>query len=120
MQKDYKKDRPYNNRDGNFKKSNFKRYRREEFFVPGHGLAVKVPDSNPGTLEKALRHLKRQLKDDDTMMRLKAKKHYEKPSLKRKKIKDEAVREQQYRERIRKGYEKYNPSWTVILNGKAQ
>ena len=117
MQRNYKKDRPYN-RDGNFKKSNFKRYRREEFFVPGNGLAVKVPDSSPGTLEKALRYLKRQLKDDDTMMRLKSKSYYEKPSLKRKKIKEEAIRDQKYRTRISKKYDK--PCWTVIINGEAQ
>ena len=95
------------------KKGNFKRYRREQFFVPGNGLAVKVPDSNPGTLEKALRYLKRQLKDDNTMMRLK-----EKPSLKRSRIKNEAIRNQQYQERISKRYGK--TCWTAIINGEAQ
>tara|TARA_R100001015_G_C4588412_1_gene144149 strand:+ start:52 stop:378 length:327 start_codon:yes stop_codon:yes gene_type:complete len=100
------------------KKGNFKRYRREQFFVPGNGLAVKVPDSNPGTLEKALRYLKRQLKDDNTMMRLKEKRYYEKPSLKRSRIKNEAIRNQQYQERISKRYGK--TCWTAIINGEAQ
>jgi len=117
--KDYKKDRPYN-KDGNFKKSNFKRHRREEFFVPGNAMAVKVPDSNYGTLEKALRYLKKQLRDDDTMMTLRSKQYYEKPSQKRKIQKEEAIRNQQYHERIKKGYDKWHPCWTAIVNGQAQ
>ena len=100
------------------KKGNFKRYRREQFFVPGNGLAVKVPDSNPGTLEKALRYLKRQLKDDNTMMRLKEKRYHEKPSSKRRKLKDEAIRNQRYQERVSKRYEKR--CWTAIIDGEAQ
>jgi len=117
MRKDFKKDRPYN-RDGKFKKSNFKRHRREEFFVPGNGLAVKVPDSNIGTLEKALKYLKRQLKDDDTMMRLRAKRYYEKPTAKRKRVKEAAYRAQwtldRQAERANKGH-----VWTAIMDGKA-
>ena len=117
MRKDFRK-RDFKKRD--FKKGNFKRYRREEFYVPGNGLAVKVPDSNPGTLEKALRYLKRQLKDDNTMMRLKSNRYYEKPSLKRRKRKEEAIRNQQYHERIKRGYDRHHPCWTVIINGQAQ
>ena len=114
---DFKKDRPYN-KDGKFKKSNFKRYRREEFFVPGHGLAVKVPDANTGTLEKALRYLKRQLKDDDTMMTLRSKRYYEKPSAKRRRELDEAIRNNRYEERVSKRQGKY--VWTAIIDGNAQ
>ena len=63
------------NRNKNFKKRPFKgkRHRREDFYVPGNGLAVKVPDGEPGTLEKAMKYLKRQMKDDGTIMRLKDK-----------------------------------------------
>jgi len=119
MQKnnDFKKDRPYNN-DGKFKKSNFKRYRREDFFVPGHGLAVKVPDANTGTLEKALRYLKRQLKDDDTMAKVRSKKYYEKPSMRRRRELDEAIRNNNYQERVTKRHVKY--VWTAIIDGNAQ
>jgi small subunit ribosomal protein S21 len=117
MRKDFRK-RDFKKRD--FKKGNFKRYRREEFFVPGNGLAVKVPDSNSGTLEKALRYLKRQLKDDGTMLKLKEKRYFEKPSMKRRIQKEEAIRNQQYQERIKKGYDRWHPCWTAIINGQAQ
>ena len=109
-------------RNKNFKKRPFKgkRHRREEFYVPGNGMAVKIPDAEPGTLEKGLRYLKRQLKDADTMMTLRDKRYYTKPSLKRRKQKEEAIRDQQYRERIRKGYERWHPCWTAIVDGQAQ
>ena len=110
------------NRNKNFKKRPFKgkRHRREEFYLPGNGMGVKIPDSDPGTLEKGLRYLKRQLKDADTMMTLREKSYYTKPSLKRRKQKEDAVRDQQYRERIKRGYDRWNPCWTAIVNGRAQ
>ena len=108
MRKDFRKS----------KKGNFKRHRREEFFVPGNALGVKVPDNSPGTLEKALKYLKRQLKDNDTIMQLKANRYYEKPSTKSSRIKNEAIRNQQYQERISKRYGK--TCWTAIINGEAQ
>ena len=79
------------NRNKNFKKRPFKgkRHRREEFYLPGNGMGVKIPDSDPGTLEKGLRYLKRQLKDADTMMTLREKRYYTKPSLRKRKQKEE-------------------------------
>jgi len=117
MQRDYKKDRPYN-RDGKFKKSNFKRHRREEFFLPGNGLGVKVPDGEQMTLEKALKYFKRQLKDSEKMFILKQRKYYEKPSAKRKRVLDEAKRTQWTVNKQQERADKY--IWTAIINGKAQ
>ena len=108
MRKDFRKS----------KKGNFKRHRREEFFVPGNALGVKVPDSSPGTLEKALKYLKRQLKDNDTIMQLKANRYYEKPSTKRRRVKEEAQRAQWTKERQAERADK-NHVWTAIMNGKA-
>jgi|TARA_R100001129_G_C5264433_1_gene232213 small subunit ribosomal protein S21 len=108
------------NRNKNFKKRPFKgkRHRREDFFLPGCGLGVKVPDSDPGTLEKAMKYLKRQMKDDGTIMRLKDKRYYEKPSMRRRRELDAAKRWQwtldRKAERADKGH-----VWTAIMNGKA-
>ena len=82
------------------------------------GLGVKVPDSDPGTLEKAMKYLKRQMKDDGTIMRLKDKRYYEKPSMRRRRELDAAIRWQwtldRKAERADKGH-----VWTAIINGKA-
>ncbi len=118
MQKNFKNNRNQN-RDG-FKKRPFKgkRHRREDFYVPGHGLAVKVPDEAPGTLEKALKYLKRQLKDDDTMMTLRNNRYYEKPSMRRRRELDEAKRWQWTLDRKAERYDKGH-CWTAIIDGKA-
>ena len=52
------------------------------------------------------------------MMRLKEKRYHEKPSSKRRKLKDEAIRNQRYQERVSKRYEKR--CWTAIIDGEAQ
>jgi len=107
-------------RDGNFKKRPFKgkRHRREDFYLPGCGLGVKVPDESPGTLEKAMKYLKRQLKDDGTMLTLRSKQYYEKPSMRRTREMDAAKRaqwtEDRKAERADKGH-----VWTAIMDGKA-
>ena len=77
MQKDnYKKDFKKDNYKKDFKKRPFrKRHTRADFYLPGNPDGVKVPDSEPGTLEKALKYLKRQMKDSDVLFKYKEKCH---------------------------------------------
>ena len=59
MQEKYKKD---------FKKRPFKkRHTRADFYLPGCPEGVKVPDGESGTLERAMKYLKRQLKDSEKL-----------------------------------------------------
>ena len=109
--KDYKKD---------FSRKPFrKRLSRADFYLEGCPEGVKVPDSSLNSLERALKYLKRQLKDSDKIMKYKAKGEYIKPSTVRRRKKDEAIRMQRYKERqlarIDKGY-----VWLSIVDGKAQ
>ena len=94
-----------------------KRYSRQDFYVPGLPSAVKVPDSSPMALERALKYLKRQMKDADTIPRFRSLKEYTKPSLKRRKMKDDAIRKQQLREKISKRYWK-EFTWVVPMDYK--
>ena len=71
------RDKNFKPRDRNFKP---KRYSRQDFYVKGNPSAVAVPDSKTGTLEKALRYFKRQLKDSDVMARYRANTEFIKPS----------------------------------------
>ena len=102
----------------NFKKKNFKRYKRADFMIPGCPMGVRVPDDKPGSLEKALRYLKRKMKDEDIFQKLRTNQYFEKPSSKRRKQKDEAIRWQQKIERDRKREDK-NHCWTAIIDGQA-
>ena len=117
MQRDFR-NRNDSNR-GDYKKRPFraKRHRREEFFLPGNGLGVKVPDGEQMTLEKALKYFKRQLKDSEKMFELKLRKYYEKPSAKRTRVLDEAKRNQWTANKQQERADKY--VWTAIINGKA-
>ena len=83
--KDYKKDYKKEDFKKDFKKSPFKkRHTRADFYLPGNPDGVKVPDSSPGTLEKAMKYLKRQMKDSEVLLKYKEKAYYEKKSQKRK------------------------------------
>ena len=89
--KDYKKD---------FSRKPFrKRLNRADFYLEGCPEGVKVPESSIFSLERALKYLKRQLKDSDEMMRYRAKSEYIKPSTVRRKQKEEAIRAQKYKEK---------------------
>ena len=94
--------------------------KRHEFIVPGAPNAVRVPGNTPGDLEKALKILKRQVKDSGIFEELRDRREFEKPSaIKRKKM-NRAIRFQQKWERSRKAYDKANPCWSAIINGQAQ
>ena len=81
-----------------------KRWSRQDFYLPGNPRGVKVPDNSPGALEKSLRYLKRQMKDADIVGKLRANQEYTKPSAKRRKQMQDAVRKQQLRDKISKQY----------------
>ena len=81
-----------------------KRHSRKDFFIPGTPSGVKVPDNSPESLEKALRYLKRQMKDTDVIGRFREKQEFIKPSAVRRKIKKDAVRKQQLWEKINKRF----------------
>ena len=89
-----------------------KRWSRQDFYLPGNPRGVKVPDNSPAALEKSLRYLKRQMKDSDTIGKLRANKEFIKPSAKRRKQKQDAVRKQQLRDKITKQFWK-DFTWIV-------
>ena len=93
--------------------------KRTDFVLPGCANGVKVPNASPGALEKSLKILKRQLKDTDMFGELRERRYFEKPSAKKRKQKQQAIRAQKKKERDRKRYEKLHPCWTVIRNGQA-
>jgi len=120
MQKNFKNNRNQN-RDG-FKKRPFKgkRHRREDFYVPGHGLAVKVPDEAPGTLEKALKYLKRQLKDSEKLFLYKNKRYYEKKSHTKRVKMQRAVAMQRRDDAIQRRMYGKNQCWLVMTKDGAK
>ena len=81
-----------------------KRYSRQDFYVPGSPGAVKVPDNSPEALERALKYLKRQMKDVDVIGKFRERQEFIKPSLKKRRQKNEAVRKQQLFEKINKRF----------------
>jgi len=104
-----------------FKKKPFKKksFGRHDFYLEGNPEGVKVPDTNIYTLERALKYLKRQLKDSDKISKYRAKNEYIKPAQVRRKKKEEAIRSQQYKERIAKRNEK-GYVWVAIEEGRAK
>ena len=121
MQKDnYKKDFKKDNYKKDFKKRPFeKRHTRADFYLSGNPDGVKVPDAKPGTLEKALKYLKRQMKDSDVLFKYKEKAYYEKPSQKRK-VKMERARAMQHKyDSMQKRLHNKNTCWLVMTKNGA-
>ena len=115
----HKNQNSYQQGQGGKRKKQFrKKLGRYEFYVEGCPNAVKVPDASPGTLERALKYLKRQMKDADVIGSFRARKEYVKPSAKKRRMKQEAVRKLAYETKKQKEAEK-NHMWTAIINGKA-
>lgn len=81
-----------------------KRWSRQDFYIKGNPRGVKVPDSSPIALEKSLRYLKRQMKDSDILNIVRSNQEYTKPSAKRRKKMQDAVRKQQLIDKITKEY----------------
>jgi ribosomal protein S21 len=70
------------------------RYKKSDFFSETSALGVKVPDASDYALEGALKTLKRNLKDEGRLQRFKDNKEYTKPTTKRRKLKNDAIRRQ--------------------------
>ena len=108
-----------NQRDDRTRKPFRKKLGRHEFYIEGNASGVKVPDPSMGTLERALKYLKRQMKDSDVIGKYRSKREYIKPSFKRRIQREEAIRQNAYQikqeKRNEKGY-----VWTTIVDGKAQ
>ena len=116
MQKNHKKD--YQKKDYQKKPFKKKHFGRHDFYVEGNPEAVKVPDSSAYSLERAMKYLKRQLKDTEKITKYRDKREYIKPSEKRRIQKEEAVRTEQYRDKMSKRYGK-GYVWVGIFDGKA-
>jgi ribosomal protein S21 len=110
-----------NNYKKDFKKRPFKkRHTRADFYLEGCPEGVKVPDGELGTLERAMKYLKRQLKDSEKMFLYKNRRYYEKPSHK-KKVKMERARAMQKREHaIQERMYGKNQCWFVLTDKGAK
>jgi ribosomal protein S21 len=116
MQSNYKKDRPYN-KDG--KRPFKKRWSRQDFHLPGNPMGVNIPDPSIGALEKGLKYLKRQMKDGDIIGKYRSKKEYIKPSMKRRIQLEDAIRSEQYKNKM-EGRRGKNYTWVAMLDGECQ
>jgi len=97
-----------------------KNYRkRADFILEGRPNGVKVPSSDYGDLEKALKVFKRQQKDQGIFDELRERRYYTKPSAAKYKAKAEAKRHNDKKVAKQKVFDKQNPCWLVIENGKA-
>lgn len=120
MQKNFKNNRNQK-RDGNYKKRPFKkRHTRADFYIAGNPDGVKVPDSDSFTLEKALKYLKRQLKDSEKLFLYKNKRYYEKPSQVRKVKMERAVAMQRREDAIQRRMYGKNNCWLVMTKDGAK
>jgi len=92
---------------------------RKDFDLPGQPYGVKVPGTGPDDLEKALKIFKRTLKVSGRLFEIKQKKHFEKRSLTKRKMKADAVRKQYWDTVNRKKADEKHECWTAIVNGQA-
>ena len=112
MQKDNYKKKGFNK---DFKKRPFrKKHNRADFYLQGCPEGVKVPDAESGTLERALKYLKRQLKDSEKLLLVKERRYFEKPSAKRRKKMDRAKAMQKRHDKIMARRDKSYQSWLVM------
>tara|TARA_R110002167_G_C12480131_1_gene634507 strand:+ start:13 stop:384 length:372 start_codon:yes stop_codon:yes gene_type:complete len=108
-----------NHRDEGSRKPFRKKLGRHEFFIEGKPSGVKVPDPSMGTLERALKYLKRQMKDADVIGQYRSRKEYIKPSFKKRIKREDAIRQNQWQLRQEKRNEK-GYVWTAIVGDKAR
>ena len=93
---------------------------RKDFDLPGQPYGVRVPGTSHDDLEKSLKIFKRIMKMTGRIWEVKQKRVFEKPSLTKRKAKQQAIRQQQWAEIQRKEYEKKHECWTAIINGQAR
>lgn len=96
-----------------------KRWKRRDFIVPGGGThAVKVPDNSPQALEKALRQLKRQLKDSNLFQEVRDRRYHTKPSWEKREKMKNAIRLNEKHVREQRERDRKQECWTVLtVNG---
>ena len=110
--KDFKKD---------FKKRPFKkRHTRADFYLEGCPEGVKVPDGDSFTLEKALKYLKRQLKDSEKLFLYMNKRYYEKKSHTKRVKMQRAVAMQRRDDAIQRRMYGKNQCWLVMTKDGAK
>ena len=68
--------------------------------VPGNGNAVKVLGKGPKDIEHALRLWKKNVKESNVIENLKSKMEYEKPTTKKRRLKNDAIRNRKRNERL--------------------
>tara|TARA_B100000780_G_C20852391_1_gene338770 strand:+ start:80 stop:460 length:381 start_codon:yes stop_codon:yes gene_type:complete len=119
--KDFKKDGYKKDFKKDFKKRPFeKRHTRADFYISGNPDGVKVPDGKPGTLEKALKYLKRQMKDSDILFKYREKAYYEKPNQVRKvKMERAKAMQHKYDAMQKRKYNKHS-CWLVMTKNGAE
>ena len=59
--------------------------------IPGNGMAVKVLGPKSYDIEQALRNWKGKVKDNEIVEQYRERKEYEKPTAKRRRLKDKAI-----------------------------
>lgn len=75
-------------------------YKMLHSIVPGNGNAIKVLGSGKYDIEYALRLWKRNLKDSDIVSELRDRMEYNKPSVVKRKTKNDAIRNRKRNERL--------------------
>ncbi len=93
-----------------------RRFKKTDFISEISSTGVKVPDSSDYALEGALKAFKRNLKDEGRLQRLKANKEYVKPTTKRRKKMNDAVRRQSL-EHKKEVAMWQDMTWTTIVDG---
>jgi len=97
------------------------RWKRRDFIIPGGGThAVKVPDSSPQAVEKALRQLKRQLKDSELFQEMRDNRYFKKPSLARREAMQAAKRLNAKKVKEEKERDKRHTCWTILTKHGAK
>ena len=91
------------------------KWAKNAFVLPGTGnRGVKVPDSSPEAIEKALKTLKRQTKDEGFLQELRDRREYTKPSAVRREKMKEAKRRNKKEVARQKRLDARKECWTVL------
>jgi|TARA_R100000278_G_C5437554_1_gene152487 ribosomal protein S21 len=93
-----------------------RRFKKTDFILESSSIGVKVPDSSDYALEGALKAFKRNLKEEGRLQRLKANREYTKPTTKRRKLKNDAVRRQALDHKKEVAMWK-DMTWTIMVDG---
>jgi small subunit ribosomal protein S21 len=91
------------------------KWAKNAFVLPGTGnRGVKVPDGSPEAIEKALRTLKRQMKDEGVVQEMRDRREYTKPSAERREKMKEAKRRNAKEVARQKRLDAKKVCWTIL------